>query len=153
MSGAVMEMIRLGLLFDADIQVTRRAERDEWDRDDTHTSWVVYGLAFSEYGDLHVSGPVQSGDGFHVIYAIYSTGDSFGHDSCGQIEAIMAHRNRDIAEENARRLREPIPQKSNFGEMTVNLLTDEGEEVPYHRPWLGYFESLESLIVEELGVE
>jgi hypothetical protein len=65
---------------DSRTQVTRQRDyEDEWDRDDTYTSWSVNGVLLSkgdrwDTGEVPVDFDVKPGDTVYLLYAIYSTG-------------------------------------------------------------------------------
>lgn len=145
-------MINIRVLYESHSCVTReRSSDDEWDRDDTRTEHTVLGLEIGE--DYHrLSIPdARPGEMLHLVYAVYSTGDSFGHDADQCFEAILVHRDIDLANQNARALAS-ISQEAGYGTQ-VRLAMDDGTVLPYTLPWLGYFESLSFVEVAsfELG--
>jgi hypothetical protein len=136
---------------------SRESSNDGWDRGDTYTQWTVNGLRLTnrEYGDVTADFEVQAGDTVYLVYAIYSTGDSFGHDTNANIEFITVHKDRAIAEANERALNGKTTYLVKGGnyDWNVNLQTDTGIVFPYHVPWLGYFESLTGVYVESFTVQ
>ena len=134
-----MTVIRV--LHEKHTYVTRkRSTNDEWDRDDTRTEHTVLGLEIGEdYHALSIPDAVP-GEELHLVYAVYSTGDSFGRDEDYNFEPIMLHRNLDLANKNAGILAS-VKQDAGYG-TRVTLTMDDGTEMPYGLPWLGYFESL-----------
>ncbi|RYD56158.1 MAG: hypothetical protein EOP83_21420 [Verrucomicrobiaceae bacterium] len=128
------------------------ATDDRWDRGDTSTDWSVGGVDIHPLGDLHADFPVEVGDLVYVIFAIYSTGDSFGQDNRSNFESISVHKNRERAEENAEVLRH-MEKDGTYSSWEAILTTDGGTRFPFHVPWLGYFESLDEVRVEEHYVE
>lgn len=70
--------------------ITRRGDpNDRWDRDDTASSYTINGIVKvgeDEYQDLTVPYEVEKNTNYFLLYCVYSTGDSFGHDADGRIE-------------------------------------------------------------------
>jgi len=126
-------------------------------RGTTTTRWDVRGLKLKgtedhSYGyreTVDVNFEPVKGKLYHLLYAVYSTGDSFGHDEGRCFEAIGLYKSRKVAEENEKRLLEGKPSKKGEWGMEQVLLKLEGttKQHPYYRPWNGYFESLDRLEV------
>jgi hypothetical protein len=133
-------------------EVTREPyEDDSWDRGNTSTSWSVSGLRLLEDGDrggyresTQVAFKPEKGKIYHLLYAVYSTGDSFGHDEGHYLEVIGVYKNRKVAEGNEKRLREKKPEKRGLVQLKVEGVT---KLHGYCIPWDGYFESLDRLEV------
>jgi hypothetical protein len=120
---------------------TREADSDDsWDRDDTATTWAVEGLKWEE-GDAFAIGDV-----LYATYVIYSTGDSFGHDEDHYCKLICVNKDKDIAYKN----RDRVGSADNY---RFYVEEDNGEQLDCYASWNGYFESLSSVITEELVVE
>jgi hypothetical protein len=131
-------------------------------RGTTTTHWTVEGLKLlgtedHSYGyrvreTVDVNWEPKKGQLYHLLYAVYSTGDSFGHDNGRCFEAIGVYKSRNVAEENEKRLREGKPSKKAPIYGTHVMLKMEGTTKlhPYNRPWDGYFESLDYLEVRSL---
>jgi hypothetical protein len=85
--------------YNKDTWVTREATEPEWDRDDTDSSWSfnhVEVVTEKDSWDFAVPFDVKVGDTVYVVAAIYSTGDSFGHDDryyCEYIDAFLLFSN------------------------------------------------------------
>lgn len=125
---------RFNLEYTAHETVTRHADSDDrWDRDDTCTSYGNIRLVQvdDKYADVSIeidqTGPMR----VWGVYAIWSTGDSFGHDECGQIELFGVFLSIDAAEEHIEKLR-------NTKDYTV--------------PWNGYFDKLDSIDLVSLVI-
>jgi hypothetical protein len=152
------EVCRLEVISSGYGDTTRApATDDRWDRGDTSTHWVVSGLRLTNraYGDVTADFEVKPGDVLYLVYAIYSTGDSFGRDTNARIEYITVHKDYEIAKANEQVLRGKTSSRNKRGdyEWSVNLQTDSGIVFPYHVPWLGYFESLSDIYIESYTVE
>jgi hypothetical protein len=150
-------LCRLEVVNDHYSHTTRHPDtNDRWDRGNTHSNWTVSGLRLTnrEYGDVTADFEVMAGDVLYMVYAIYSTGDSFGRDENGRIDYITVHKSGEIARANEKALNAKTTLKGKNGdyEWNVNLQTDSGIVFPYHVPWLGYFESLTGVYVEAFEV-
>lgn len=117
-------------------------------RGETSTSHSVEGIRLikeGEYGHdcnemIHIGFEPKYDETYHLLYAVYSTGDSFGHDHAKCLEAIGLYQDRKIAEANEKILKEA---KKLDGSKLLKL-SEEGTIKPYgyFPPWFGYFESL-----------
>jgi hypothetical protein len=81
---------------------------DEWDRANTHTDHSVEGIKVVDDNSFDVIGafeidPANPGV-VYLVYAIYSTGDSFGHDSGYGIEFISVFKTQDKADKCAEQI-------------------------------------------------
>lgn len=160
---------------DCHSRITRVAERDKWDRDDTYCDWQIADYielhedskSWSREVDLSVPFEVTSGIKYYLLYGVYSTGDSFGHDENSGIEFCGLFTDKHVAEQNDTRLRvhydwakysgyrigkrQPNAPKYADGQWTVKLLSDDGmSEFMCGVPWTGYFESLSYTEVKEV---
>lgn len=141
-------MSRLKLITSASSAVTCEADPDdEWSRDSTSTSWHVKGVQVAskdDYDGVTVGFDATPGEAVFVVYAIYSTGDSFGHDESAQLEFIDAFKSADKAAAAAQGLQGSAKgwtrEDGSFAEMNW-------------KPWDGYFESLEEMNVEAFVVQ
>ena len=124
-------------------------------RGTTDTSWEVRGLRLVDDEDkaryLHFQDTVdvgfkpEKGKVYHLLFAVYSTGDSFGYDNGKNFTAIDVYKSRKVAEENQKRLYEGKPENKGLVQLKVEGRKELHE---YYRPWNGYFESLDRLEVE-----
>lgn len=130
---------------------TRTSEYGDFDPDDTFsrpntsTEHNIRGFSVggeSQYYDEVVLYEPEKGTTYYVLYAIYSTGDSFGHDEAGGIEYYGFYREDqlDVAKENKRRL-----NAAQEGAEAKIIMPDGSKEHNVYVPWLGYFESLDDL--------
>ena len=147
-------MTQLYLMLDTDsyVTITREADSsDRWDRDDTHTSWSINGVKLLDhdaYKALSCDADFKVGDKVYVVYAVYSTGDSFGHDEGRDIEFVSWHRDEEIAKQNVQSL---IQGNTKGYHYTIKL--DNGSEITRYCPWDGYFESLDYAEYREFIIE
>ena len=114
--------------------VTREASSDEWDRDDTAKDWTIpdYFTIVKEYGDVRLNFDPKPHTPYYMVYYIWSTGDSFGHDEQYGCEVHGIYETKEEAVKERDRL---------------SKVTD------YSVPWNGYFESLDSVHVARFMVK
>lgn len=133
-------------------EVTREADPDDsWGADDTSTSWSVDGVSLSDKDGQHAlpaDFPVEVGDTVYVVYAVYSTGDSFHRADGEYLEVLSFHKNSAIAYKNKESADGPRKDRH---EMTIEF--DNGKKIKRYCPWDGYFESLNYVSVESCTVQ
>lgn len=120
---------------------------DSWDRPDTVFDLEEVYVELAPEGAQHVGmfdehfevDGVGPGDTVHVVYAAYSTGDTFGNDD-GQITFMDIFTDEAKAERLAAALREVKDYDLSF------------EGTDYYIPFNGYFESLEGVKVMTLVI-
>jgi hypothetical protein len=148
-------MTQLRVIYTSHTETAREPDtKDKWDRGDTRTEHSVESLVIGEdHHNLTIDGDVNLGDELWVVYAIWSTGDSFGTDFCQEIEFITAHRHESVAEHNASVLRnlgswahDPVSRADGM------LALDDGTMMKYHAPWAGYFDHLDNVVCEKFTV-
>lgn len=119
---------------------------DEWDRADTSSTHYIDGFEVeSKFYDLSVNFEPDYDSTYFLLYAVYSTGDSFGHDHAASIEYLGLFENYETAELNMKR----VEAMTDFGSCT--LLTDLGMDYDVYIPWFGYFESLNYIRIERIS--
>lgn len=131
---------------------------DRWSRDSTETSWDVYGAGKTVPSGYRVfdSMCTRLRGKLYAVYAIWSTGDSFGSDSCAEFEIVWIYDNEkqalaviDLIKEHAAWYRKKddlylscsVEQKFPM----VNIPLHDGETMGINAPWNGYFERLEDV--------
>lgn len=161
-----LEQKRTGLY----VSVDRHSENlggwdpeDRWTADSyRHTNYLSGNATLADtpneqqYGwrsdDLIVVGAdVKAGDTVYVLWAEYSTGDTF-HSEYGCYDMVAGFVSKDLAEDNARRARGHRLNRDTYTGWDMNITLDDGTSFNYHIPWLGYFESLESVHVNSVMV-
>ena len=134
---------------DTYVSVTRAGDPDDqWDRDSTSTSHNVVSFDASlankgQYFELAVPYEPEYNKDYYVLYAVYSSGDSFGHDDGYGIEYIGLYTESEleIANENQRRIEDHYRgRKEGY---SVELLTPTGKTFSQHTPWIDYFGGLD----------
>lgn len=94
---------------------------------------------------------VVKGDIVYVVWCEYSGGDSFGSGTRNHTDVIHIFKDKDLACDAYRIL--DGSDGEGYNNWTVKFKSDSGEEMSYCRPWLGYFDSLDEIHVEEVIVE
>lgn len=141
---------------------------DEWSRDSTTSSHSVDGISLaSEYPDVTACFPVKDGDTIYLLYAVYSTGDSFGHDENSSIAYIDVFKTYEKAEKAAKDIRMHanwfkgvhgfvVPSKEEkkkyASDYQVDIKRENGKTMDVFAGWNGYFESLSYVQVESFVV-
>lgn len=118
-------------------ETTRDADTDdEWDRGDSRTTWYFGSVSLEKTGSWYdcfeTSFDVQKGDMLYLVIAIWSTGNSFGHDDGASMEIFYASKD------------------SSEAYRVANLLEkgkDQNGEPMTYIPWNGWFESLNEIRV------
>lgn len=128
-------------------------EYGEWEED-----WEFYprgvvassrgqwsGLAHSEE-KFNVSFEAKPGDTLHVLYMIYSQGDSFGRGR-GYNEIIWVFKDLDVA----RRAQKDILDKQEA--FTISFTDDAGNKIEFSNPGAGYFEYVQRIEIESFELQ
>lgn len=127
-------------------ETSTRDPTDEWDRPDTSTTHFIEGFTVeSKWHDFSVDFEPNYDSTYFLLYAVYSTGDSFGHDHNGGIEYLGLFENYETAELNLKR----VEAMTDYGSCT--LLTDFSMDYDVYCPWFGYFESLSYIKIESIS--
>lgn len=153
-------------------EVTREAREDSGDRDDTHSSYDIRGVYLNNaFPDITACFPVAVGVSVFLVYVVYSTGDSFGHDADGKIVFVDVFTTKEKAEACATAISEhakwskrdrfwkPLTKqqrkeldKKYADEYTVGYVRENGETCSLHCSWNGYFDSLSYANVESFTI-
>ena len=123
---------------------------DRWTRDSTDRDITINGLTIVDNCfDTVCQDDVVIGDQVGLLWAKYSTGDSFGNDG-GQTEFIqvLPLSKMHILKQNA----ETIMSANDADSQSVELLDAYGETYKMGCPWYGYFEHLQSVDIKVLTV-
>lgn len=140
-------MTKLYFQIDSTYEEDDRELRDEWDRPDSWSSHELVRAFLSEGSRYRDSCPIDfgvaEGDQVFAIFAVWSTGDSFSHDSGMYREVIAVYKTRELADAACKAL--------DTDDNTV-YYAETGKMVQFVVPWAGYFESLDSIDVVPLTV-
>lgn len=90
---------------------------------------------------------VQIGDVVFVLWAEWSTGDSFGKSKCGSADVIHIFKNPKLA------LAAKDKLKDESTDPTVEFETDSGQLLKCYRPWCDYFDNLEEVNVAAVLIQ
>lgn len=112
--------------------------KDKWDSGETSTHWGIpshftVGRKAGFYAEPLTFDPLP-GQVYFMVYAIWSTGDSFGHYANSNCECFGIYQTNKEAEDRKAELSKP---------------KIDGKYESY-RPWHGYFESLDSLEIKSI---
>jgi len=125
-------------------------EDDDWSRDSYSTDHNIVGFkcaAESEnrYYDLTVPYYPEDDTTYYVLYAVYTTGDSFGQDPGRGVEFIGFYKSDqlDIANDNMSKI-ESDDFSGKSESFSIKLRTPDGQNTfTQSCGWKGYFESLD----------
>ena len=141
-------MTKLYVIHESYTYQTREPTDDDWDRGDSCTDHIVRGLRIGEDSNHLNLDDVSVGDKVWLVYAIYSTGDSFGYDQNERIEFFTVHRDEQVARYNAKAL-EGFDSDADYNRHDKFFLSlDDGSQFQTVPPWCGYFESLTAVYCE-----
>lgn len=142
----------------------------KWERPDTYTEHELLEIRLSKLSDTlrsvscfdyrteNTPLDLKAGDIVHVVYAVYSTGDSFGLDSKMCLEILSVHKDIAVALENcdAAYKTDDHIVRGEAEKMRLVIKQDDGtsyELKGYAIPWNGYFESLDYVEIWTTNVQ
>ncbi len=106
--------------------------------------------------NVPVAFPVKPGDTVFVLWAEYSTGDSFGHETgTTDIITVFQHYETALKARDAIYAKVRGPEDPNWQTRSTIPLTMDGTKTvyPYYAPFMGYFERLDTLHISPATVE
>lgn len=112
--------------------------RESWDYDPPSEAYLVTNKSYDTHPYI-VPDVVLAPAILYVIYAVWSSGDSFGNADRGSSDIISIHADPERARRNLE-----ILQNANG---TVVLEMDDGSTINYYPSWGGYFEHLDTLAI------
>lgn len=115
--------------------------------DSTRTSHYFKGLARGEGSETFEIPDEWAGNPLYVVWLVYSTGDSFGHDEGNYAEGIGIFNNKEDADEAKRLIEEDNRKGFEYGNNKNHVVLPNGHRI-YTGSWKGYFESLDYCNVE-----
>lgn len=89
----------------------------------------------------------EVGQTVYLVWAEYSTGDSFGNDS-GKVEFIDIFLSEELADACAKSAEGPLGSHYEF-----QFVRQNGSTIQQYAPWYGYFENLEVVHVDSLTIQ
>lgn len=147
------KIIRYKVEFNQDLAHSKKSEApyDSWGESYSNTFQSIT-ITDSKEADIYSPVNLTKQDGY-LVWAEYSTGDSFGTSLCGLVEALMLLPTLKEAQEFEMQIMEWTNKKregSNSGrDYDYYFETKIGDQIfKMHIPWLGYFENLESIQIE-----
>lgn len=137
--------------------VEEPCDRDsDWARPDTDTEWTVNGIYQNKSGDLITDMDLQVGDTAFLVYVVSSSGDSFGRDRGKYLTPIHLFDNMEKAERAVREIyahnAANDPNGPNQVSNTVIYTGNDGCPNSEYACWIGYFDSLDCVNIEEVTV-
>lgn len=144
-----------------------------YNRPDTYTEHTIGDAIIDEkYADVVACFPVEAGDVAYLVYATFSTGDSFGHDSNKYCEFVdlyatekKAHAAANLIEQHnawvvsqqynyLSRVAKKKEGRAEFMDtLHVRLTREDGTKYDFHVPWGGHFESLNGVNVQRVCIK
>lgn len=103
---------------------------ESWSQDFSHVT-----ISPNNYGEA-IDFDAKVGDTVYVIFAVWSDGDSFSHRSGYRSDVVHVFKDKKVAELALEAIRD---------EQIEFYKSDSGISVHIDRPWIGYFESLDSI--------
>lgn len=145
--------MRVYINYNTHTELTREPDSsDSWDRGSTSSSHEILGLVLNSNDcsflseRLDIDFDVHAGENYYLLYAVYDTGDSFGHDDDRGIEFIDLFK----SEEKADKAYEVICRDSK--QPRIYIETETGKTHNFYAPWNGYFESLSYVEVKPVSL-
>lgn len=128
-------------------EVTREATGDEWDADDLqHAVEIVSVESCGEsHADVVVDFEPKPGESAWLVKVVYSTGDSFHHES-GLMQVVAAFSTERLAEQALA----AIESCKNESVYSIRVFSESDRMQSIHCMWKGYFDSLDSASVEHV---
>jgi len=144
-------MTLIKVLDESRTYLIRKGDGEKWgDRDCHGTEHQITGIKVvskNDYRDLEVGFDIKPRTPYYLLYATYRTADSFGYDE-GNIVFIDLFKDINFA----LKIKEIIAQKGpdnkhGMESSNVKYHTEYNKEITFYKPWIGYFERLEELVV------
>lgn len=133
------------------------------DRGETYTDHSILGICPDKHGDIVTDIDVPVDGTAYLVYVVWSTGDSFGHDACKNLTAVHLFDSREKAEACAKAIEDHAELKRRleyqtrktresrgFSEFSVKYIGNDGTEMTEYAGWNGYFESVDRVDVEQV---
>lgn len=126
-------MVHVGVRYHT--YISRKPYDDGWDRGDTSGSIDGVFISERDYDRSYSGMDTDLEPPFYVVYASYTTGDTFGNDFAACVVGVVKEESEAIA------LSDEARDFSGFGSLSNG----------FYVPWNGYFESLISVAYERLA--
>lgn len=140
--------------YDSFVEVTREPDHnDEYDNGETCTDHSVYGLRlmknntdYSRGEPLLVDFKPEVGKTYHLVYAVYSSNDSFTRNDDYCVAFIEIYSTLEKAKDLCSRLEHTLDKP-------ITITTENGKTYPYAIPWDNFFCPLSYVRVESFVME
>lgn len=144
--------------YDKQFQITRHGT-GYLDGDDSVTDYEINGIKIvtdRDFRDFITSIDVKQDVEYLLLYAIYSTGDSFSRAECGMIEFIdlFTVDQINLVKDNIQRIKDhnKTQSKDFYDDTMLWLVTPDEQEYKIYVPWKGFFENLEEVDYKRVKV-
>ena len=114
-----------------------------WEGSNTNSFKSVYKA--DKYPDIVASLNIKEGTLCFVVWAEWSSGDSFGSSHNGNAEALAIF----VDPESAKQFRDKVSKAKEDREYIMEFSTDDGQKHSVRCPWIGYFEDLTDIHIEQ----
>ena len=138
------------------------AEDKDYGAWEEHYSTEIRGWTDKDTWSSHsvsIDFPLDKSETYFLVHATYSSGNSFGNSS-GNKSYVHVFKDKDLAykckfalEEGYKKYQsKEIRDYREFEKFDIHYMTDSGIKIPvcYYEAWCGYFETLDSIDVEEI---
>ena len=150
----------LYIINDRYTEVTKeRDPNEEWDGEDTITSNNIQGFGIlkpkDRYNsvDIVVTFDIDPKKTYYLVSVIHSTGDSFNHHQ-GDIVYIELYEELSMATATKEMIENSYNRKNKEESYSVEILNNEGTMYKISSsPWVGYFERLEEVRIDEVRLK
>lgn len=115
----------------------------DWEESNTNNFKSV--SKADEYPDIVSSLDIKEGSLCFVVWAEWSSGNSFGRSYNGNAEALAIF----VDPESAEQFRDKVSKAKEDREYIMEFSTNDGQEHSVRCPWFGYFEDLTDIHIEQ----
>lgn len=130
-------------------------EYGSWSESYSNSYESISKVANKQYADVYSTIDLDKQEGF-LVWAEYSTGDSFGNSDRGSVEVLALFSSMAKALEFKKKLEDWTAKKNDGAysgtDFDYNFKAKvDKQEIQFHVPWLGYFEHLDSINIESIA--
>lgn len=120
-----------------------------WSESWTNSFQRVKTCEKKDYPDIITTLEIKPGEKCFIVWAEYSTGDSFGHANGGQVSSLAVFKDRDAAVQ----FQKFFSELGDSYQLNYKMKTSDDQEHDVYCGWLGYFDSLDDIHIEETYME
>lgn len=121
-------------------------EWGSWESEYSNYFKQVIKSAVNDYPDITSSIDIKEGEDCFVVWAEWSSGDSFGWGCQSNTEPLAIFKDT----ESAQHFKTHCEKAKDY---TVKLTTPDGQKFEIFAGWVGYFESLDEIHVEQTTIK